>query len=91
MGDMGDFWREEHARRRKVKEQRRAENERLLEESGLPFRLTNNDTCWCLREPGKPRVDVYPGTGRWRDVDAGRTINGEATAFLAWYAKQEAR
>jgi hypothetical protein len=44
-----------------------------------------------FREHGKPRVDFFLSTGRWRVVGAGasRLMSGHARAFLAWYAKQE--
>lgn len=41
-----------------------------------------------LREPGKPKVDFYPSTGRWRAAGQAKTYRGGAEAFLNWYAKQ---
>lgn len=79
----------------------RTENLALLRESGLRF--AERPDAVLFREPGKPRVDFYPPTGRWRLVgegpdrrfrccqrgEDGRTFRGGARAFLAWYAKQE--
>ncbi len=60
------------------------ENMEILRASGLRFE--ERATAMLFREPGKPRVDFYPHTGRWRAH--GWTFKGGAKAFLAWYAKQ---
>lgn len=78
----------------------RQKNLAILRASGLAF--TERADALIFREPGKPRVDFYPATGRWRVVgegpdrrfragqrgEDGRTFRGQARAFLAWYAKQ---
>jgi hypothetical protein len=58
--------------------------------SGIPHTFTNNGECVLFREPGKPKVDFYPSTGRWRTVGKNaRTMGGQAKAFLVWYANQK--
>lgn len=65
----------------------KAANLEALRKSGLPFE-ERPEAC-LFRAPGKPQVDFYPSTGRWRVVAGQRkTYRGGAAAFLAWYAKQ---
>ena len=46
-------------------------------------------TSLLFREPGKPKVDFYPHTGRWRVVGAhSKTFRGGGKSFVAWYEKQ---
>jgi hypothetical protein len=79
---------------RGMKQERHAEwfkkNMEVLRASGLAF--TEHTTSVVFREPGKPAVDFYPHTGRWRLVGrknaGGKTMSGGAKGFLAWYAKQ---
>lgn len=62
------------------------ENLDLLRTSGLSYRLTNNNETAVFREPGKPKVDFYPSTGRWRVVSGNsRTVGGGAMKFIEWY------
>lgn len=60
----------------------------ILRASGVP--LVGREEACLFREDGKPRVDFYPSTGRWRVVGDGRnkTFRGGAAAFLKWYAKR---
>lgn len=55
------------------------------------FRFTEHATSVSFRMKGKPWCEIYPHTGRWRQVRPalGKTFRGGAKAFLAWYAKQE--
>lgn len=56
---------------------------------GLLFRVVNDGECCLFRESGKPRVDFYPSTGRWRIPGSNRPpFKGGATAFIHWYEKQ---
>jgi hypothetical protein len=67
----------------------KADNLKALRASGVPFE-ERPEAC-LFRAPGKPLVDFYPSTGRWRVVAGQRkTFRGGAVAFLAWYAKQGA-
>lgn len=54
--------------------------------SGIPFVETNSAETILFRQKGKPKVDFYPSTGRWRH--AGKTHNGGADAFIKWYKEQ---
>jgi hypothetical protein len=69
----------------------KAENLDLLRTSGLTYRLTNNNETAVFRERGKPKVDFYPSTGRWRVVSGNaRTMGGHAMKFIEWYANATA-
>lgn len=72
-----------------AKKERHAEWKRLnmaaLTASGLPFRETNCGESILFREPGKPKVDFFPSTGRWRVAGVKKTFRGGAKAFVRWY------
>lgn len=97
MGDQIETFRalkEFNAQERSARHARwREENLAALRASGLRFE--ERATAVLFRESGKPRVDFYPHTGRWRIVGAPngptRPLSGGARKFLVWYAKQEAR
>jgi hypothetical protein len=68
------------------------ENMAVLRSTGLSF--TEQATVVLFREVGKPRVDFYPHTGRWRRVGnrvPAHAMSGGARAFLSWYARTSAR
>lgn len=65
-------------------------NTAILNESGLSFKSVNYGESLVFREAGKPKVDFFPSTGRWRIPDKNQTFRGGAEAFLSWYAKQTA-
>ena len=79
---------------REMKQERHADwfakNMEALRASGLTF--TEHQTSIVFREPGKPQVDFYPHTGRWRVVGKGapkrEPFRGGAKAFLRWYERQ---
>jgi hypothetical protein len=79
---------------RKERQARRAHqhqvNRVLIAASGLQYR--DRGETLCFRETGKPCVDFYPSTGRWKIVAGGGRplFNGGAAAFLAWYRKDRA-
>lgn len=62
-------------------------NTKYLNESGVVFRVASHES-YLFRQEGKPKVDFYPSTGRWRDVGTGKTYRGGAQAFVGWYKKQ---
>ena len=68
-----------------------AQNMALLRESGLPFE--ERETACLFRIEGRPRVDFYPHTGRWRVVGQpnSKARSGGARAFLRWYEEQRRR
>lgn len=86
-----DDWKDFGEVMRNARQQRhanwKAENTALIEASGIPFTVTNNGEALVIRERGRPRIDFYPSTGRWR-VDNLRTLGGHAERFLKWYKEQ---
>jgi len=58
----------------------------VLDECGIPFEERASSVLF--REPGKPKCDFYPGTGRWRVAGDTRTYRGGARKFLDWYRAQ---
>lgn len=67
----------------------KAENLAALRASGLRF--GERPEMLLFREPGKPRVNFYPSTGRWAipDRNGGRCCGGgHAARFIDWYRKQ---
>lgn len=82
---MSDINREE---RRERHAQWREENMALLRADGALDRpgVELRPEAVLFREHGKPKVDFYASTGRWRAH--GRTFRGGAKKFLAWYATQ---
>jgi hypothetical protein len=69
------------------RDKRREQNWKVLNECNIPFKITNDDECCLFREPGMPKVDFYPSSGRWRVANS-KASGGGAVAFLNWYAKQ---
>lgn len=88
-GDMAAIGRAIDTERKERHAGWKVENTALLEASGLDFRSTNSGECLLFREPGKPVVDFYPSTGRWRLPKIGRTMGGHAQRFLIWYAGEK--
>lgn len=86
MGEMGDAFRAMREEKRERHANAARDNLAVIEASGVTFRAAGEETL-VFRERGKPRADFYPSTGRWRDVDDGRTYRGGAAAFLGWYEK----
>lgn len=59
-----------------------------IKTAGLRYTVTNDGLCIVIREVGKPQVDFYPSTGRWRVVGKSpQTFGGHAEKFLRWYAE----
>lgn len=63
----------------------KAENTQVLTESGIPFESRNNGETLLIREPGKPKFDFFPSTGRWRTEN--KTFGGHAAKFIKMYQK----
>jgi hypothetical protein len=77
--------------RQEEKQQRKRDALAAIELSGFAYRLTNNSENVLFREPGKPHVDFYPSTGKWRrihDGSHGYINSGGVEVFLEWYARQ---
>lgn len=90
MSEQMDYFRAINQHRQEEHAEQKRENTRLIFASGLSFRSTNNGECLVFREKGKPKVDFYPSSGRWRDVGSSkRNYSGGAQKFLDWYADQK--
>lgn len=60
------------------------QNIKTLANSGMPY--TFKETVCLFRINGKPKVDFYPHTGRWKSNN--KMYSGGAKSFLNWYNKQ---
>lgn len=85
MSDMGDMFKDLNRDKRSRHAKMHTQNRAILRESGFPF--SDKGEALLFREDGKPRVDFYPSTGRWRIPGSSTTHRGGARAFLQWYAK----
>lgn len=70
------------------KQARLLENTLIIEASGLPNTPSDEGRCLSLRQTGKPMVDFYPETGRWRRMKPKWVGGLGAQAFLDWYRAQ---
>jgi hypothetical protein len=77
---MHEATRQQHAKWKEM-------NMEALRLSPFPYRLSKNSETAMFRIKGKPHVDFYPSTGRWRVVGQGksRPFSGGAKLFLAWF------
>jgi hypothetical protein len=67
-------------------QERRDAGADALYRAGIPFESRAYGTTLLIREPGKPPIDLYPNTGRWRIVGEGaQTFEGGIAVFLEWY------
>lgn len=100
MGDMAEYFKDMNEEKKKRHQGWKEENTRILAEAGLPY-LIKGDEVILFREPGKPKVDFYPSTGRWKSItrrqpsemfvagsDIIKYFSGGAEVFLKWYKKQ---
>lgn len=62
------------------------ENRETLE-AQMAGRYIDKGEAILFREPGKPAVDFYPSTGRWRAF--GKMHKGGAQAFIFWYQNRQ--
>lgn len=88
MGDMGEVFGAMNAHRQRQHAEWKQKNMDTLNASGLTFKETNYGETLLFRELGKPKVDFYPSTGRWRVAGMSKTFRGGAEVFLRWYEKQ---
>lgn len=88
MGDMADDFAAMNAHRQERHAEWHRKNMEALNTSGHKFKETNYGETILFREPGKPKVDFYPSTGRWRVSGMSKTFRGGAEVFLRWYEKQ---
>ncbi len=87
--DPTDYWNAWRTEKQSRHERWCRENTAEIKAAGIPI-AKETWTSLIFRIPGKPMVDFYPHTGRWRVVGPkqSKTHNGGAKAFLAWFAKQ---
>ena len=89
INNLVDDYRDYRATKKKQHEKWFQINTRILKESRTPF--TEHDTVYLFRVDGKPSVDFYPHTGRWKkNTGSGKKkmFRGGAKAFLNWYERQ---
>ena len=84
MTETSDMWREINAERAERHAEWKKKNLEILRESGIPF--TDKGETLLFRQEGKPKVDFYPSTGRWKVK--GEFMRGGAKSFLRWYRRQ---
>lgn len=75
------------AHRQEKHAQLKERNTNILLHSPHTLTVTNAGESILFREPGKPKVDFYPSTGRWRIPGTSITFNGGAKKFLRWYER----
>ena len=85
--ETSEFWHDWRTMRKDQHEARGVENKRIVIESEIPCSYRENGIM-LFREKGKPDVDFYSTTGRWRIPQQGKTYSGGAKKFLEWYKKQ---
>lgn len=87
MGEQVEIYRDMRALKQEQGEERRVKNMRLLLETQLDCRVEGDVVL--LREAGKPKVDFYSTTGKWRvpNENKGRICGGGGGAkrFIEWY------
>ncbi len=89
--DASEFWREWRTNKQERHSKWAEDNAEIIKASGIPIAKATW-TSLIFRIPGKPMVDFYPHTGRWRITGPkqSKTYSGGARSFLAWFAKQKA-
>jgi len=89
MSDLTDDYKAMTQTRKEQHEKWYLKNMAVLNKSGKEFE--EKDTACLFREDGKPAIDFYPHTGRWKKVSGSgkkRVYRGGAVSFLNWYTRQ---
>ena len=90
MGDMKEEFEALKELRTERREKRFEENMRILSESKeagfISYEERNDGTVLLFRDKRKPKVDFYPGTGRWKFNN--QVMRGGARKFISWYRNQ---
>lgn len=66
-------------------------NEALIKEAGIPYTQSvynGASIVFQIREGGKPTIDYYPATGRWKVYKQNKPKMYQAKsakAFISWY------
>lgn len=84
MSEEAELWNKIREDRKKQHEEWWQLNTDELRKSGIRYRVASEE-CYIFRNVGKPSVDFYPSTGRWRVAGLSRTFSGGATKFINWY------
>ena len=86
MSDLGDDYKLMH----EMKKDRHAKmfeyNMQVLNEQQGIIDFTFKDIVCLFKERGKPKVNFYPHTGRWKVGT--KMYSGGVKSFLPWYNKQ---
>ena len=82
MGDMGEIFKAMNEDKKQRHSDGFGKNMRLLEGMRFVFK----ETVCLFRETGKPKIDFYPHTGRWKSKN--KIHRGGAISFINWYSKQ---
>lgn len=88
MGDMGEVFKGMSEARKERHSRWRTQNILALQATQFIYTVTNNGETFLFREAGKPKVDFYPSTGRWRVSGIKQTFHGGGKLFIQWYRKQ---
>lgn len=90
MNDISEMWSDHKKHQQAQHAEWHKKNTIALSNSGLSFKVTGNT--YLFRTPGKPQVDFYPHTGRWRIVGKNaskKVFTGGGEAFINWYIKRK--
>jgi len=90
MGDMAEGFKILDELRKERHANWQVQNMEALNKSGLKFTVSSGGAV-LFREVGKPKVDFYPSTGRWRVATDPtiKTFKGGAESFINWYKKEK--
>jgi len=86
MGDMREDFIALNTKLKSDKARRRNEAVDVLDEHDFEYMAVNQGTTFLFREPGKPKVDLYPTTNKWKSGN--RLYHGTIKNFIRWYMKQ---
>lgn len=86
---MADDFNAMRAARQQRHQEWKASNTATIAASGIRFVSRNDGESLLFRETGKPRVDFFPSTGRWKVAGLKKTYSGGADRFLSWYSTQQ--
>lgn len=92
MGDMAEVFSDWKEHKKQQHQEWYMKNMAALNNSELQF--THKDTVCLFRIKGKPQIDFYPHTGRWRIVGKGasaKVFTGGGEAFIYWFKKAQRR
>jgi len=84
MGDMKEFFKDLNRRSKDARVMRREINIAIMQKSSLTYK--DNGVSLLFRDENKPKVDFYPGTGRWKVHNV--VYKGGADKFIEWYRDQ---